>query len=63
MIKRELVIDGYNIQDQKNFSVKGHMNKIYEVSELEREFMTHKFDNRTLKIMFWAQLNLDYIGG
>jgi hypothetical protein len=41
-------------------SMKG---KFVEVKDLDKEFLSHKFSSETLKTMFWAQFETDYIGG
>jgi hypothetical protein len=65
---------GYNKIDKVEFNdkgeliaVKGHIEpvKVIEITEMNKEFMSHKFNRETLKLMFWSQedIELDYIGG
>jgi hypothetical protein len=72
MIKHEFVIDKREVIVNDDLTIqpiayKGHIEpvKVIEITEMSKEFMSHKFNRETLKIMFWSQedIELDYIGG
>jgi hypothetical protein len=67
-------MNGFNKIDKIEFNdkgeliaVKGHIEpvKVIEINDMNKEFMSHNFNSETLKIMFWAQdeIELDYCGG
>lgn len=63
-MKHILKVDAVELNDKgKVIAAKGHMVKVIELNELEQKFMSHEFGSRTLKVMFWAQFNLNYCGG
>ena len=61
--KREFEID--NLGNVKPVAWKGHIEpvKVIEINELESTFLSHKFDKNTIKLMFFAQFDIDYCGG
>lgn len=64
MIKRELVIDGIELNDKgETIAVKGKVVKVIEIDDLDRTFLDHKFSKNTLRTMFWAEHRLEYCGG
>jgi len=64
MIKREMVVDEVELNDKgETVAMKGKVVKVYEIDEFEKEFLSHKIDLTSINIWFWAQFELDYIGG
>ena len=51
--------------NEKLIGIKGHIEpvKVIEINDLDKSFMKHRFNNETLKNLFWSQFELDYIGG
>jgi hypothetical protein len=37
--------------------------RIVKPKDLDKEFLSHRFDPETLRIMFWSQFEIDYSGG
>ena len=63
-MKRVLKVKEIVLNDEgKVIAAKGGMVKVFELSELEERFMSHQFDSKTRKIIFWSGNDLDYIGG
>ena len=52
-----------DINDDGSFKTIAMKGKFVEVKDLDKEFLSHKFSSETLKTMFWAQFETDYIGG
>jgi hypothetical protein len=69
MIKKELVVDGYDIEDMNNFKVVGHIQRVIEISDMDRTFLNHQYTKNTLMTIhkcFWiVDLDsiVDYCGG
>jgi hypothetical protein len=67
-VSKKSIVDKVEVKVKDDGSIqpiayKGHVSKVIEINELEREFMNHIMDIKTLKTMFFAQFDLDYCGG
>lgn len=59
-------IDEIKFDDEGNLiSVKGHIEpvKVIELCDMNKEFLSHRFDRETRKVMFWSQFRINYCGG
>lgn len=63
-MKKEAIIQEIELSDDGSVkALKGKVQSVYEVTELQHEFMSHKFKRDTLNIIFWAQFEIFYMGG
>lgn len=66
--KREVIVDKREVRINDDLSIqpvayKGRVVKVIELSDMDKTFLSHRFNPETLKILFWSQFELDYIGG
>lgn len=60
----KMIVDKVEVKIEDNkrkpVAMKG---RIVKNNNFDEQFLSHRFDTPTLRTMFWAQFELDYIGG
>jgi hypothetical protein len=51
------------INNDGTFQTIAMKGRIVKPKDLDKEFLSHRFDPETLRIMFWSQFEIDYSGG
>ena len=65
-IRREAIVDELELgiigEKVMPIAYKGHVSKVVEISDLDSTFLSHKLSPKTLKTLFWAGFDIDYLG-
>jgi len=63
-MKKKCVLDKTEVQINDDGSIQpiAYKGRMVNMVDLDKEFLSHKFNPLTLKIMFYAQFDIDYVG-